>query len=100
MSLATYTQLSIILVLVLVLGVAAAAAPAPAKAMLVCGRRPSFSFSRPGTAVKKARWSIVEDFAIDRCYRCTGVAFEIIAREELRRAVPDGVTLQALRWPL
>jgi uncharacterized protein (DUF433 family) len=35
----------------------------------------------------------------DRCNRCKRSAFEIIDREEYRRSVPIGVTLQGLRWP-
>jgi uncharacterized protein (DUF433 family) len=36
----------------------------------------------------------------DRCHRCkSGSGFEIVDREEYRRTVPIGVTLQGLRWP-
>jgi hypothetical protein len=35
----------------------------------------------------------------DRCFRCEVTALQIIDREEFRRSVPAGVTLQALRWP-
>jgi hypothetical protein len=35
-----------------------------------------------------------------QCYRCKGESFEVIDREEFRRSVPRGVTLQGLRWPL
>jgi hypothetical protein len=35
----------------------------------------------------------------DCCFRCGAWGFEVIGADEARRTVPQGVTLQGIRWP-
>jgi len=37
--------------------------------------------------------------ALETCFHCGQLEFEVIDEEELGRTVPPGVTLQGLRWP-